>query len=73
MEGTIYEILFELTVSLCERFPAYTPTGIRKTPAKEVFLMIRRLNGYLAKKEKEKSKKEKKGTMVRRPAGDNWV
>lgn len=71
MEGTIYEILFELTVSLCERFPAYTPTGIRKTPAKEVFLMIRRLNGYLAKQEK-KSKKKKKDNLVRRPAGDNW-
>jgi hypothetical protein len=63
--------LFDITVSLCERFPAYTPTAIRQTPVREVFLMVRRLNEYNGRRGKQE-KSPKKGGKIRRPAGDNW-
>lgn len=66
----LYDVLFEITVSLCERFPAYTPTEIRRTSVREIFLMIKRLNNY---NEHQKKSKDKNGNKkIRRPAGDNW-
>lgn len=64
----IYELLFDLECSLCERFQALTPFQIRREKAKEVFLLIKRLN----KKNKENFKKKNKKKVIRRPAGDNW-
>jgi len=69
----LYDTLFELTVSLCDRFPAYTPTSIRETRAREVFLMVNRLNK--SNKNNKTGNAIKPGSKtkgIRRPAGDNW-
>lgn len=63
--------MFDITMSLCERFPAYTPTAIRRLPVREFFLLVRRLNEY-TERENKKVQHTKKGNIVRKPAGDNW-
>lgn len=57
-----------MQVNLSERFPALTPLNLRREKAREVFLMISRFNIYARKKKKA----EKRGNIIRRPAGDNW-
>ena len=66
----IDEVLFDMTVSLCDRFPAFTPLSIRQAPAREVFTMVVRYNKH-AKKEKKNTTKDGK-RIVRRPASDSW-
>lgn len=68
---SLYAVLFDITVSLCERFPAYTPTAIRRLPVREVFLLVKRLNEHGARQAK-KTQNTKKGRVIRRPAGDDW-
>lgn len=61
-----------MCVAICNRFPALTPFSVRAMPAREVFLLIRRLNIYdKRQKQKPENKFAKKGRIVR-PAGDNW-
>lgn len=64
----IYQVLFEMEVMLCERFPAFTPISLRREKATEVFNLITRYNIYSAKKQKN----AKKPKIIRRPAGDDW-
>lgn len=59
-----------MTITLCDRFPAYTPTGIRRERAREIFLLITRLNKHNRKKKKNTTKDGKR--IIRRPASDNW-
>lgn len=66
----LYELLFDMTVSLCEQFSGYTPTAIRKINAHEMFLMIGRLNRH--NQRKKKNRNEKGEPVIRRPASDNW-
>lgn len=61
---TLYEMFFEMQMVLLERFPALSPFELRKTSAYEVFLLIRRLNGYSMNKDKPKK--------MRKQAGDDW-
>lgn len=68
-ELTLYQQLFEITRTLCQVFPALDPFRIRRTPAKEVFLLIRRVNTQ--PKTVQGKKVDSKG-RVRRPAGDDW-
>lgn len=68
-ELTLYQQLFEITRTLCQVFPALDPFRIRRTPAKEVFLLIRRVNTH---PKTEKGKKVDNKGRVRRPAGDDW-
>jgi hypothetical protein len=56
--------LFEITINLCERFPAYTPTGLRRERSTEVFKMLGRLNKQTANKDKPK--------VIKKKATDNW-
>ena len=60
----IYETLFDMQLSLCERFPAYTPTILRRERAREVFLLISRLNKHTVAESKPK--------VIRKKAGNNW-
>lgn len=61
-----------MNIAICSRFPALTPFSVRMMPAREVFLLIRRLTIYdTAQKKKPENKYAKKGRIVR-PAGDNW-
>lgn len=54
-------------MSLCERFPNLNPVKIRKYQAHEVFLLIKRLRNYNAKKETSNGDR-----IIRKKAGDNW-
>ena len=66
----MYELFFEMEISLCERFPALSPFDIRKQRAGEVFLLVRRLNNYT---EYTNDKNDtRNGTVIRRRAGDDW-
>jgi hypothetical protein len=65
----IYDALFEMEMSLSERFYAMTPLTLRREKAREVFLLISRYNKY-SKKNEKKQKNGKK--IIRKPAGDNW-
>ena len=56
-------------MSLSERFHGLTPFSIRRTPAREVFLLIRRMARH---NELEGEKKIGPNRVIRRPAGDNW-
>jgi len=60
-----------MEVAICERFPALDPIGIRAKRAKEVFLLIRRLNRYSIRERAGKTGKNAV-TKIRKPAGDNW-
>lgn len=55
-----------MELNISERFPGLNPFKIRREKAKEVFLLIRRLNNSNKKQNKEKI------TKRRKPAGDNW-
>jgi len=61
--------MFENTRMLCQLFPALDPFRVRRTPAKEVFLLIRRV--ITQPKTKNGEKVDSKG-RIRRPAGDDW-
>ena len=64
---TLYETLLETNLTLCEKFPSLNPLEVRRAKAREIFLLLRRMN---------KRKKPKTGRngeqIIRRPAGDNW-
>lgn len=55
-------------MSICERFPALSPFDVRKQKAREVFLLMRRLNNYTEYQSKDSGKKK----TIRRQAGDDW-
>lgn len=64
----VSEVLFDIIVSMSERFPSLNPLSIRQMRAREVFLFIRRFIAY-----SKKEKRDKDGNrIIRRPAGDNW-
>lgn len=61
-----------MEITLCDRFPAYTPTSLRRERAHEVFLLINRYSKY-SKKENDSKTSTDAGVIVKRkPAGDNW-
>ena len=66
----VYDLLFEIEINLCERFPSFTPISLRQEKAREVFILIKRYNNY-SKKQKKNTTKEGK-TIIRRPASDTW-
>lgn len=51
---------------MCKMFPCLSPFEIRQQPAREVFVMIERLNDYGERSDNPRS------DVVMRPAGDNW-
>ena len=71
----IYDLLFTMQINLCERFPSMTPLSLRKERAREVFLLIGRLNKHTAKELKGKQQTTSRVNgkrVIRRPAGDDW-
>lgn len=56
-------------MQLCKAFPALTPFAVRRERAREVFLLVRRINTQ--PKNTHGKKTDEKG-RVRRPAGDDW-
>lgn len=71
---TLYELFFEIEVSLSDRFPALSPLTIREKRAREVFLLIRRLTDYNRRQNKSKtdSYTPTGDRIIRRPAGNDW-
>lgn len=67
--ASLYQILFELQITLCDKFKGLNPFILRHETVKEVFLLIRRLNsvqdyGY-------EHVQGSKGEVIRRPASDD--
>lgn len=60
-----------MQMNLSEQFTSMNPIIIRQYKAHEVFLLVKRLNEYNARKLKE-TKQTKGGRVIRRKAGDNW-
>lgn len=71
---TIYEQFFEIEVILSERFPALDPFRIRTIRAREIFLFMPRLGGYIERDKEENGEVvEMNGRkVIRRKAGDSW-
>jgi hypothetical protein len=44
MTKTLHGLFFEMSESLCQRYPSLTPFMIRTTPVDEVFQLVRRIN-----------------------------
>lgn len=65
---TLYQSLFEITEGLCKRYPALTPFVVRRERAKEVFLLLKRINSH--PKEKKQNVDSRGRILV--PAGDDW-
>jgi len=66
---SFYDLLFETECGLSERFPSLNPVVIRKTPAHEIFLLMKRLAKYVKSSPKISGSGKR---VIRRPAGDDW-
>ena len=60
--------MFDMQITLCERFPAMTPFSIRKERAVDVFKLIVKYSKH-SQRQKKKPEKQK---IIRRPAQDTW-
>ena len=74
----LYVIMFDMQMNLCERFPAMTPLTLRREKAREVFLLISRLNTHSEYNKQPNESPTPTPTVkngqkvIRKPAGDNW-
>lgn len=65
------DLLFDIEMTLCDRFPALTPISLRRTKSREVFKIIVKLGRYAKKEKKEEAKKAMKH-IIKRQASDTW-
>lgn len=65
------DILFDIVMMLCERFPACSPFAIRRERAREVFEIVVRFTRHAAHEKKHKKTVNGK-QIIRKPAGDHW-
>ena len=53
MQGTtpppLYDVLFDFTCQMCEKFPQFTPLSMRRESAKEVCILLARFITKTAK------------------------
>lgn len=74
----LYAVMFDMQINLCERFPAMTPLTVRREKAREVFILIRRLNEHSILEQQKNPVKlnnkgnESTGKIIRKRAGDDW-
>lgn len=61
--------MFELEMTICDRFPAVTPFSIRNEKMINIFKLIVKMNKYAKNVKKANPEKPK---VIRRPAGDDW-
>lgn len=57
-------------MSLCDRFTNLNPIKVRRYPAHEVFLLMKRLKKY--NNDKTQQDVSNKDGVIRKKAGDNW-
>lgn len=70
-DAPFFDLLFELQLSLCRQFSSLNPIGIRKEKAKEIFLLVQRLNRSQSTSKEEPGRSE--NDVIRRPAkDDSW-
>ena len=67
---SLFDLFFNLEVSLCERFPSLSPFDLRREKASEVFLLTRRLQKYNENKKKTHTPEGKR--IIYKKAGDTW-
>ena len=65
------DLLFDIEITLFDRFPALTPMSLRRTRARDIFKVIVKL-GKHAKKEKTEEAKKAMKRIIKRPASDTW-
>lgn len=70
--ATLYQILFDMQVSISDRFTSLNPISLREKRLKEVCLLVYRLNDYNQRHEKTPSGVGAKKGKIRKPAGDDW-
>ena len=63
----IDEMMFEIEVGICERFPALSPLSMRRERVNDVFRLISQFNIYARKNINSNGKQ-----VIRRRAGDDW-
>ena len=70
------EVLFDMEVTLCTKFPAMSPLNIQKERAADVFSLMGDLLRHLERENIRKAKEIKRGgkkkNVIRIPAGDDW-
>lgn len=67
--ASLYQILFDLQITLCDKFKGLNPFILRNETMQEVFLLIKRLNN--AQKEINEPIIQSNGDVIRRPASDD--
>lgn len=72
----VYDILFEMSVTICKKFPAFTPLSLKKERAAEVFELMGDLLRYMERENIRYVRELKRGkhnkNVIRVPAGDDW-
>ena len=70
---------FDMTVQLCDRYPAMDPIKIRQTPAHEIYLLYgrtvkrnMRLDKNTDNNRASYTTKNKTTRVIKRKAGDDW-
>ena len=62
-------MLFDINKTLCESFTGLDPIKLLDYPAEDVFDLI---NNMISFNNRNKKKKDKNSTVIRRQASDNW-
>lgn len=69
--ASLYQILFDMQITLCEKFKGLNPFILRSERMQEVFLLIKRLNN--AQTQINEPTIQSNGDVIRRPAlDDSW-
>jgi hypothetical protein len=63
----IDEMMFEIEIGICERFPALSPLSMRRERVNDVFRLISQYSNYARKNTNSNGKQ-----VIRRRAGDDW-
>ena len=64
------DIIFDVVMMLCDRFPGCTPFTVRKEKAREVFEVVVLYTRHAKHDKKTRTKDGKK--IIRKPAPDTW-
>lgn len=69
--ASLYQILFDLQITLCDKFKGLNPFILRHETMQEVFLLMKRLNS--AQMQSNEPIQRLNGDVIRRPAtDDSW-
>lgn len=69
-DASLYQILFDLQITLCEKFSGLTPFVLRRETMQEVFLLMKRFDS--AQMQQKEPIHQSNNDVIRRPATDDW-